>query len=68
MYEDADASISYQDIVNALGGDLDKLQESFDNASGSAQAMSDTQLDNLDGRMTILKSSIEGVAIEIGEN
>ena len=32
-----------------------------------AQKMADTQLDNLNGQLTILKSAVEGFAISIGE-
>lgn len=57
--------------VNALlantGETWDSLQESITNSAGAAQQMADTQLDNLNGQITILKSAIEGAAISIGE-
>lgn len=57
--------------VNALlantGETWASLQESITNSSGAAQQMADTQLDNLSGQLTILKSALEGLAISIGE-
>lgn len=57
--------------VNALlantGETWDSLQNSITNSAGAAQQMADTQLDNLSGQLTILKSALEGLAISIGE-
>ena len=57
--------------VNALlsntGGTWDALQQSIIDSGGAAQQMADTQLDNLQGQITILKSALEGLAISIGE-
>ena len=57
--------------VNALlantGDTWDDLQRSIENSGGAAQKMADTQLDNLSGQLTILKSAVEGFAISIGE-
>lgn len=57
--------------VNALlantGETWDSLQNSITNSAGAAQKMADTQLDNLSGQLTILKSALEGLAISIGE-
>lgn len=57
--------------VNALlantGETWDSLQDSITNSAGAAQQMADTQLDNLSGQLTILKSALEGLAISIGE-
>lgn len=57
--------------VNALlantGETWDNLQGSIENSAGAAQQMADTQLDNLNGQITILKSAVEGAAISIGE-
>lgn len=54
-------------IINASDEDFDKLTESINNAGGTAQNMADTQLDNLTGQLTILKSTLESIAISIGE-
>lgn len=57
--------------VNALlantGSTWDSLQKSITESSGAAQQMADTQLDNLQGQITILKSALEGLAISFGE-
>lgn len=45
----------------------DELSDAIDNASGAAEQMADTQLDNLQGQLTILKSALEGLAISFGE-
>lgn len=54
-------------IINASDEDFDKLTESINNAGGTAQNMADTQLNNLSGQLTILKSTLESIAISIGE-
>lgn len=57
--------------VNALlantGETWDSLQKSITDSAGAAQQMADTQLDNLQGQITILKSALEGLAISFGE-
>lgn len=57
--------------VNALlantGSAWDSLQKSITESGGAAQQMADTQLDNLQGQITILKSALEGLAISFGE-
>ena len=45
----------------------DKLNDSLQNAAGSAQKMADTQLDNLDGSLTLLNSAMEGLGLRIFE-
>lgn len=67
LYEMSDSSASYDDIVRALGGDLNALQKAFNDTTGAAQAMADTQLDNLAGDITIMKSALEGVQIAFSD-
>ncbi|MCI8537870.1 MAG: phage tail tape measure protein [Oscillospiraceae bacterium] len=67
LLEAADAGTSQEDVVKALGGDLGELQTAFDNTSGAAQAMADTQLDNLAGDITLFKSALEGAQIVISD-
>lgn len=55
------------EILNTMGVSLEDLQAGFDGAAGAAQAMADTQLDNLDGDITLMKSALEGVQIAISE-
>lgn len=45
----------------------DELSDAIDNANGAAEQMAETQLDNLQGQLTILKSALEGLAISFGE-
>lgn len=57
--------------VNALlGTSSDRFEElgsAIGESNGAAQAMADTQLDNLNGQLTLLKSAVEGLAISVGE-
>ena len=54
-------------IINASDSDFTKLVENINNADGAAQSMADTMQDNLQGQITILKSSLEGLGIELYE-
>ena len=53
-------------IINSTQEDFDSLIETMDNAAGTSEEMAETQLDNLSGQLTILKSGIEGAAIAFG--
>lgn len=57
--------------VNALLGTSaqrwDELGAAIDDSSGAAQKMADTQLDNLAGDITILKSAFEGLQISVSD-
>lgn len=53
-------------IINASDKEFNDLIASMDSAGGTAQDMAETQLDNLTGQLTILKSGIEAVAIAFG--
>lgn len=55
-------------IINASDSDFDNLTKNINNADGAAQAMADTMQDNLQGQITILKSGLEGLGIEIYES
>ena len=54
-------------IINASDSDYAKLTDAIYDADGAAQQMADTMLDNLSGQLTLLKSALEGLAIQIGE-
>ena len=54
-------------IVNATDEDFQKLSDSISAAGGTAQEMADKQLDTLEGKMTLFKSAMEGLAISFGE-
>lgn len=57
--------------VNALlansGERFDELAESIDNAAGAAERMAKTQLDNLAGDITLMKSALEGLQISVSD-
>lgn len=53
-------------IINASDADYDKLTSAIYDADGAAQSMADTMLNNLSGQLTLLKSALEGLAIQIG--
>lgn len=52
-------------IVNASDEDFENLRSSIYNCDGTAQQMAETMQDNLKGSITILKSSLEGLGIEV---
>lgn len=51
-------------IINASDSDFSKLAEAIDSADGAAKDMADTMNDNLSGQITLLKSQLEGLAIQ----
>lgn len=57
--------------VNALLGTSkerwEELGSAIADASGSAEKMADTQLDNLNGDITLMKSALEGVKIQFSD-
>lgn len=54
-------------IVGASPEEYEKLQSAIANCDGTAEKMAETMQDNLQGSLTILKSSLEGLGIEIYE-
>lgn len=54
-------------IVNATDKDFEKLTDSVNNCEGAAAEMAEIRLDNLKGDVTLFKSAMEGVGIEIYE-
>lgn len=65
IWELSDAGVTLDDVYAALPIDIDELQMAFDRATGAAQAMADTQLDNLAGDITLAQSAAEGLKISI---
>lgn len=53
-------------IINASQTDFDNLTEAINNSNGAAQNVADTMMNNLGGQLTILKSTLEGIAISFG--
>ena len=54
-------------LLGTTGERYDELAGYIDNAAGSAQKMADTQLDNLEGDITLLKSAFEGLQIQVAD-
>lgn len=54
-------------LIENSGDRWDELSSAIDNAGGAAEKMASTQLENLKGQLTILKSSVEGAGIAFGE-
>ena len=53
-------------LLKEGSGTMEDYTKSLENAEGSAKKMAKTQLDNLAGSFTLLKSAISGAMIEIG--
>ncbi len=54
-------------IINASEEDYEKLTYATRNYTGTAKEMADVMIDNLQGSIVILKSGLEGLAIQIFE-
>lgn len=54
-------------IVNASDADFNKLKDAIYGADGASAKMAETMQDNLKGKITITKSTIEGLGIKIYE-
>ncbi|WP_161844392.1 phage tail tape measure protein [Pseudoflavonifractor sp. 524-17] len=67
LFEVVDAGVSVDQIIQALGGDLENLQLAFDESSGAAAQMAETQLDNLSGDVIKFKSALEGAQIILSD-
>ena len=50
-------------IANASDEDFNKLSDAINNAAGSAEKMADIKMDNIQGDVTKLQSSLEGLGI-----
>lgn len=53
-------------IINSSEADYNKLTDAIYGSDGAATSMADTMQDNLSGQLTILGSTIEGIAISFG--
>lgn len=52
-------------VINAGDADFDKLTKAIENSDGVAEQMADTMQNNLQGKLTNLKSALEELAIKI---
>lgn len=55
-------------IVNASDSDFYKLTEAINTSAGSAERMANVRLDNFQGQITLLKSSLEGLGVAVYES
>lgn len=53
-------------IINTSTDEYNQLASAIDNSGGAAENAANTQLDNLQGQLTLLKSAVEGAAISFG--
>ena len=54
-------------IINTSTSDYNALADSIKNSGNAANDAAQTQLNNLNGQLTLLKSALEGAAITIGD-
>lgn len=54
-------------IVNASEKDYKKLSDAVYNCDGAAKQMSETMLDNFQGKMTLAKSALDALQVSLGE-
>lgn len=52
-------------IVNAAPADYEKLTKAVENSSGAAEKMANVMNDNVGGKLTLLKSQLEGIYLTI---
>ena len=62
-----EAMSGFLSLMNAAPKDIEKLRTAIQEADGTAQTMAGTMQDNLSGQLTILKSTLESLAISFGE-
>ena len=54
-------------LINSSEEDYNKLSDAIYNCEGAAEEMAEIMNDNLQGQFVLLKSQLEGVAIQLGE-
>jgi len=63
----ADSIKGVNQILNEGTDTIAGYEDALYNCDGTAKEMADTLLNNLSGQLTILKSALEGLAIQIGD-
>lgn len=58
---------AFNKMTSSTTETVDRFRDAVRGAGGSASEQAATQLDNFAGRVTLLKSALEGAAIQIGE-
>ena len=59
-----EAMSGFLSLMNAAPADIEKLESAISSCDGVTQQMADTMNDNLTGQITLLKSQLEGLAIQ----
>jgi len=54
-------------LLKSTTGEFEDLRKEIENADGAASDMAQTMQDNLEGKLTILKSSLEGLGISVSQ-
>ncbi len=54
-------------IVNSSDADFEKLTKAINDCDGAAKKMSEIMIDNAKGQLTIIKSQLEGIAIQLSQ-
>ena len=54
-------------VINASKSDYDKLSSAINHCDGTSKKMADTMNNNFKGQLTLLKSQLEGVGIQLGQ-
>lgn len=54
-------------VVNSADSDFNQVTDAINNSTGACKKMYDVANDNLQGQLTILKSTVESIAISFGE-
>ena len=67
LWEACDKGVSFEDVVNALGGDLDGLQGVMDETRGTTDVMAEAMMSGFGGSIEKLKSSIDVLVTSLGE-
>ena len=66
MFKETDIA-AVNALLDTTADRWDTVAGAIENADGAAKAMSETQLDNLEGDITLLKSAFEGLQIEVSD-
>lgn len=67
LNEATDGGVSFEDVVGALGGDLETLQGVMDSTNGTTEEMADAMMSGFGGSLEKLSSSINVATYSLGE-
>lgn len=67
LLECANSGVTMDDVIGALGGSLDTVQQSMNNTKGTTDEMAESMMSGFGGSLEKLKSSIDVAATSLGE-